>query len=142
MIEHVGRRQFGAYFRAIRKLLKPGGKALVHSAVDWPYGPIIPWLERYIFPGAEVLQTSDLIEEASHAGLSVEAGPFHHDGIHYATTLAEWRRRFLANYSQLDQEKYPEQFKRMWLLYLAGCEASFRGTSLHIAQIVYTRLHR
>ncbi|MFQ5625597.1 MAG: class I SAM-dependent methyltransferase [Methyloligellaceae bacterium] len=139
MIEHVGRRQYGAFFDAIHKLLKPGGKALVHSEVDWPFGPIIPWLERYIFPGGEVPRTNDLIREASRAGLRVEAGPYRHDGFNYATTLAHWRQRFLANYPKLDQEKYPERFRRMWLLYLAGCEAAFRGTSLHVVQAVYTR---
>jgi cyclopropane-fatty-acyl-phospholipid synthase len=139
MIEHVGRQQYGAFFGAIRKLLKPGGKALVHSEVDWPFGPIIPWLERYIFPGGEVPKANDLIKEASGAGLKVEAAPYRHDGSHYANTLAHWRQRFLANYPQLDEKKYPERFKRMWFLYLAGCEAAFRGTSLHIAQVVYSR---
>jgi cyclopropane-fatty-acyl-phospholipid synthase len=139
MFEAVGHRQHDIFFNAIRTLLKPGGKALVHSMVDWPFGPIIPWLERYIFPGGEVPKAQDMIAAPSRVGLRVEAGPYRHSGLNYALTLAHWRTRFLANYPKLDQDKYPEQFKRMWLLYLASCEAAFRGTALHTVQVVYQR---
>jgi len=139
MFEHVGHRQYAAFFGAIRALLKPGGKALVHSIVDWPHGRVIPWLERYIFPGGEVPQSRDMIFPAARAGLRVAAGPYRHGGINYALTLAEWRRRFLANYPKLDRPRYPETFKRLWVFYLATCEAAFRGTPLHNAQVVYLR---
>jgi len=139
MFEHVGHRQHENFFGAVRSLLKPGGKALVHSMVDWPYGPIIPWLERYIFPGGEVPGAHDMIAASARAGLRIEAGPYRHSGLDYALTLAHWRKRFLASYPKLDHEKYPEKFKRVWLLYLAGSEAAFRGTTLHNVQIVYQR---
>lgn len=139
MFEHVGHSQHDDFFDAIRRLLKPGGKAVVHSMVDWPFGPIIPWLERYIFPGGEVPKAQDMISAPSRVGLRVEAGPYRHSGLNYALTLAEWRKRFLANYPKLDSDKYPEQFKRLWLLYLAGSEAAFRGTTLHNVQVVYRR---
>lgn len=139
MFEAVGRRQYDTFFEAIHMLLKPGGKALVHSMADWPFGPIIPWLERYIFPGGEVPKAQDMIAAPSRAGLRVEAGPYRHSGLNYALTLAHWRTRFLANYPALDHDKYPERFKRMWLLYLASCEAAFRGTALHTVQVVYRR---
>ncbi len=139
MFEHVGSRQHETFFDAVRRLLKPGGRAVIHSMVDWPFGPIIPWLERYIFPGGEVPKTEDMILPPSRVGLRVEAGPYRHGGHNYAMTLAEWRKRFLANYPGLDQDKYPEAFKRQWLLYLAGSEAAFRGTSLHNVQVVYCK---
>ena len=139
LMEHVGRKQYGAFYGAIAKLLKPGGKAVVHSIVDWPFGPIIPWLERYIFPGGEVPTTNDMIWPAERAGLKLATSPYHHDGVNYAKTLAHWRARFLENYPSLDHDKYPERFKRLWVFYLAGCEAAFLGTSLHNAQVVYTR---
>ncbi len=139
MFEAVGHAQFDTFFEAIHTLLKPGGKALVHSMADWPFGPIIPWLERYIFPGGEVPAAQDMIAAPARAGLRVEAGPYRHSGLNYALTLAHWRTRFLANYPGLDHDRYPERFKRMWLFYLAGCEAAFRGTSLHTVQVVYQR---
>ena len=80
-----------------------------------------------------------MIAAPSRAGLRVEAGPYRHSGLDYALTLAHWRTRFLASYPALDHDKYPEAFKRTWLLYLAGCEAAFRGTALHIVQVVYRR---
>jgi len=139
MFEHVGQRQYPAFFGALRALLKPGGKALVHSIVDWPHGRVIPWIDRYIFPGGEVPQTRDMIFAAARVGLQITAGPYRHAGINYALTLAEWRRRFIANYPALDHARYPEKFKRLWIFYLASCEAAFRGTPLHNAQVVYQR---
>lgn len=139
MFEHVGRKQYATFFESIRKLLKPGGKAVVHSMVDWPFGPIIPWLERYIFPGGEVPKAHDMVAAPTRAGLRVEAGPYRHSGLNYALTLNHWRRRFLANYPKLDHDRYPEPFRRQWLLYLAACEAAFRGTTLHTIQVVYQR---
>lgn len=139
MFEHVGRKQYPVFFDAVRQLLKPGGKALVHSIVDWPYGPVAPWLEKYVFPGSEAPSPQDMIRAAARAGLRTQTSPYRHDGIHYATTLAHWRQRFLANYPKLDHDKYPEAFKRLWLVYLSGCEAAYRGTGLHNTQVVFSR---
>lgn len=139
MIEHVGRRKLKDFFDCIRRLLKPGGLAVVHCIVDWPYRVTDPWLEHYIFPGGWVPRTTEMVDLANAAGLRPIAGPYHHDGVNYATTLAHWRQRFLANYHVLDPEKYPERFRRLWVFYLAGCEAAFRALGLHNAQTVYQR---
>lgn len=139
MIEHVGKRRHKTFFKCVRRLLKPGGIAVVHSIVDWPFRVTDPWLERYIFPGGYVPRTTHLVDKANAAGLRPVAGPYRHDGVNYATTLAHWRKRFLTNYDSLNQGRYPERFKRMWLLYLAGCEAAFRTLGLHNAQVVYRR---
>lgn len=139
MFEHVGRAQYPVFFSAVRDLLRPGGRAVVHSIVDWPFGSVALWLERYIFPGAQSPDTNEMVREASRVGLRVAAGPYRHSGVNYATTLAHWRERFLKNYPKLDHQKYPEEFRRLWLIYLAGCEAAYRGTGLHNAQVVYER---
>ncbi len=139
MIEHVGKRQLRTFFDSVRRLLKPGGLAVVHSIVDWPFRITDPWLEQYIFPGGYVPRSVDLVNRANSVGLRPVAGPYRHDGVNYATTLAHWRRRFLANYDTLDGAQYPERFKRLWVLYLAGCEAAFCSLGLHNAQVVYQR---
>jgi len=139
MIEAVGKRQLRMFFDRIRHMLKPGGLAVVHSIVDWPYGINEPWLERYIFPGSYAPKLTEMVDRANAAGLRTVGGPYRHDGANYSTTLGHWRRRFLANYHTLDQARYPEAFKRQWIAYLAGCEAAFGTLGLHNAQVVYQR---
>jgi cyclopropane-fatty-acyl-phospholipid synthase len=139
MVEHVGRRQHRVFFDRVRRMLKPGGLAVVHSIVDWPYGVNEPWLERYIFPGSYAPRVEEMVDRANAAGLRTVGGPYRHDGANYAATLGHWRKRFLANYNTLDPAQYPERFKRLWVAYLAGCEAAFGTLGVHNAQVVYQR---
>ena len=46
-------------------------------------------------------------------------------GIHYASTLKEWKNRFIRNKDRVIKT-YSESFYRLWLYYLSGCEAAFR----------------
>jgi|GEM_PF-2858731 len=52
--------------------------------------------------------------------------------MHYAYTLAEWRRRFRANWERAARV-YDERFCRMWEFFLAGSEMAFR----HQGQVVF-----
>ena len=54
--------------------------------------------------------------------------------LHYAETLKEWRRRFMANRDEA-RALYDERFCRMWEFYLAGSETSFRIDANMVFQI-------
>ena len=54
--------------------------------------------------------------------------------FHYADTLKHWRERFNANRDKV-LELYDERFFRMWDLYLATSEVSFRHGKLFNFQI-------
>jgi cyclopropane-fatty-acyl-phospholipid synthase len=54
--------------------------------------------------------------------------------LHYATTLAEWRKRFRENWERA-KEIYNERFCRMWEFYLAGSEMGFRHQGLMVFQL-------
>ncbi len=54
--------------------------------------------------------------------------------LHYARTLAEWRKRF-AEHRQQAIELYDEKFARMWEFYLASSELSFRHLGLNNFQL-------
>jgi cyclopropane-fatty-acyl-phospholipid synthase len=60
-------------------------------------------------------------------------------GQHYARTLAEWRRRFLAATDQAGQLGFGPVFQRMWNLYLAYSEGGFRAGYLDVHQLVLER---
>jgi cyclopropane-fatty-acyl-phospholipid synthase len=60
-------------------------------------------------------------------------------GDHYALTLAEWRRRFLANREAVTALGFDRRFQRKWIYYLSSCEAGFRERVLGNLQLVMTR---
>ena len=135
MFEHVGRRHFVNYYRAINRLLKPGGRALVHSIIKPTRSPTNAWIKKYIFPGGQIPRLTEMTESARAAGLVLPHEPFIHEGSHYATTLRHWRRRFNDHFASLDHQRYDEHFRRLWNFYLAGSAAAFDALGYQVAQI-------
>jgi cyclopropane-fatty-acyl-phospholipid synthase len=82
-----------------------------------------PWIANYIFPGGYSPALSEVLPAIERAGLIVTDVEILR--LHYAYTLAEWRRRFVANWERA-RELYDERFCRMWEFYLAGSEMAFR----------------
>jgi len=60
-------------------------------------------------------------------------------GDHYALTLAEWRKRFLAARETVAGLGFDRRFQRKWVYYLSSCEAGFRERVLGDLQLVLTR---
>ncbi|MCC9624621.1 cyclopropane-fatty-acyl-phospholipid synthase family protein [Thalassospira sp. MA62] len=142
MFEHVGRHQFETYFEKVDQLLKPGGRAVIHTIIKPRAEFTSPWIDRYIFPGGYIPAVHEVIEAAEHAQLKVEETHFH-AGRNYAETLRAWRERFRKIEHELDPEKYDEEFKRMWEFYLAGCINAFDddegGGGMRVGQFVFTK---
>jgi cyclopropane-fatty-acyl-phospholipid synthase len=137
MFEHVGPRYYGAYFRKCRELLKPDGVMVMHTIglLSGPWYPN-PWLDKYIFPGGQLPALSEIIPAIERAGLIVTDVECLR--LHYAATLAEWRRRFMANRAEA-LDLYDERFCRMWEFYLAACEAAFRCQHAAVFQVQCAR---
>ncbi|HET9645298.1 MAG TPA: class I SAM-dependent methyltransferase, partial [Burkholderiaceae bacterium] len=57
-------------------------------------------------------------------------------GLYYATTLADWRKRLLANAERIRTRGYPESLLRMWEFYLCYSEGGFAERALSDVQIV------
>lgn len=136
MFEHVGRRHYTEYFDAVYAALKPGGRAVIHSIVKDTTTRTNAWIRKYIFPGGQAPRIIDMTDAAKAAGLHVPCTPYEHVGHNYAETLRHWRQRFEAAYPGLDHTRYDERFRRMWLFYLSGSEASFDALATRVAQVV------
>ena len=55
----------------------------------------------------------------------------------YAKTLSIWRKSFLSNWEYISkEERFNENFKRMWEYYLSYCEAGFLSGTTDVHQIV------
>jgi cyclopropane-fatty-acyl-phospholipid synthase len=124
MFEHVGVNHYKRFFAKLRDLLADDGVALLHAIgrADGP-GVTNPWIRRYIFPGGYSPALSEVLPAVEKSGLFVT--DIEVLRLHYAETLREWRRRFMAARDQI-RALYDERFCRMWEFYLAGSELAFR----------------
>ena len=121
----------------VARVLKPDGVMLLHSIANArPTTYTSPFIAKHIFPGGRVPALSQIVGPAEAEGLlfrEIEILP-----LHYAETLREWRRRFLAARDAV-LEFYDERFLRMWEFYLAGSEMSFRHRDLHVVHLEIVR---
>lgn len=137
MFEHVGPPQFEAFFKQLKACLKPDGVALIHSIgrMDGP-GTTNPWIQKYIFPGGYSPALSETLAAIERSGLWMTDCEVLR--LHYARTLAEWRKRFDANRDKV-LALYDERFVRMFEFYLVGAELAFRVQGHMNFQLQLTR---
>jgi cyclopropane-fatty-acyl-phospholipid synthase len=143
MIEAIGHRQYGEFFRRCSGLLPRGGRMLLQTITiaDRHYARTrdeVDFIKRYIFPGSCIPAISALAQAmADQSDLRIVA--LEDIGPHYATTLARWRSNFLAHLTEVRAMGYPETFIRMWEFYLCYCEAGFSERQLGDVQMLLAR---
>ena len=128
MLEAVGAEFYEAYFGAVDRALRPGGRfsLQVITFPDVAYEAQrrgANWIQTYIFPGG-LCPSLAVIEQSLRATRLLVRGATD-IGPDYATTLREWRSRFLANLDAVRAQGFDARFIRMWEYYLALCEAGF-----------------
>ena len=142
MFEHVGRARLPGYFAKIRRLLRPGGLLLNHgitaggtrnSALGAGIGEFV---ERYIFPGGELLHVSHVLAALAEQGL--EGLDTENLRPHYARTLWAWSD---ALESQLERARplVGERTVRAFRLYLAGSAMGFERGWMALHQTLAAR---
>ena len=142
MVEAVGREWWPTYFQAVRRLLKPGGRACIQTIVidDALFDRYIrstDFIQQYIFPGGCLPCPREFRREAEAAGLQlVDTMAF---GPDYAETLRRWREQFHARRAQVLQQGFDERFQRTWEFYLAYCEAAFDEANIDVVQYTLQR---
>jgi len=142
MLEAVGERWWPAYFARLAASLARGGRALVQSivideALYARYRTGSDFIREYIFPGGMLPSAARVQDQAARAGLELVAS--YAFGADYARTLALWRERFVAARPQLRALGFDERFERMWIFYLAYCEAGFLAGSTDVVQFLLRR---
>jgi len=143
MIEAVSERYWPDYFRALERLLAPGGRIGL-QAITMPHHRMMAtrytktWILKYIFPGG-LIPSVRSIEDNLRQHTRLEITGRHEFGLDYARTLEIWTARFAAAADQLTGLGFDEVFRRMWLLYLAYSEAGFRARYLQVWQFQLQR---
>ena len=133
-MEHAGVGHFDEYLNNIRRLLVPGGYALVHAIGRMsPPGTTGPFIRKYIFPGGYVPALSEVFAATERTGLWVADCEVLR--LHYYWTIYNWRKRFMAK-RDIVVTMMGERFARMWEFYLGAVELGF----LHGSNMVYQLL--
>lgn len=133
MFEHVGLTHYEEFFSKVRDLLTDDGIAVIHSIGRRSVpGTQNAWLSKYIFPGSYAPALSETLAAIERTGLW--ATDIEILRVHYADTLVEWRKRFMANRHEV-LKSYDERFCRMWEFYLTAVEAAFRAGKYMVFQI-------
>jgi cyclopropane-fatty-acyl-phospholipid synthase len=143
MLEAVGHRYLGTYFRSVDRLLGPDGLAVVQVITipdqrERSYRRRPDFIQRAIFPGGHLPSLTTMTRAMTRSSrLTVEA--LENLGPHYAETLRVWRERFLSRTERVRSLGFDDTFVRLWEFYLAYCEGAFLSRYLNDLQLVLTR---
>jgi cyclopropane-fatty-acyl-phospholipid synthase len=143
MLEAVGHKYFGHFFRICDRLLKKNGVIVVQTITtpDQEYQKKYKksdWIKKHIFPGGQLPSLTTICNAMTrYSSLIIESAE--NIGDHYALTLNKWRQAFNENEEQLRKMNLDKDLSRKWNYYLALCEAAFLKRALGDLQLVLTR---
>jgi cyclopropane-fatty-acyl-phospholipid synthase len=139
LTEHIGVRNYPAYFSFLRSRLRPGGRLLNHC-ITRPHNnrraTTGAFIDRYVFPDGELTGSGRIITEMQDAGLEVR----HEENLreHYALTLAGWCSNLERHWDECVAEAGLGTAK-VWGLYMAGSRLAFERNEIQLHQVLASR---
>jgi cyclopropane-fatty-acyl-phospholipid synthase len=149
MFEHVGAARMTGYFAKLSRLLQPGGLVMNHGiTAGSPHNSHLgagmgDFIERYIFPGGELLHASAVLAHMADGGL--EAVDVENLRPHYARTLWAWSDALEAQLPRAQEVLQAsagvraEEILRAYRLYLAGSAMCFEQGWISLHQMLATQ---
>jgi cyclopropane-fatty-acyl-phospholipid synthase len=140
LIEHIGVKNYPAYFSFLRSRLRPGGRLLNHGITrpDNQHAglPRRGFIGRYVFPDGELTGSGDIVRAMEDAGFEVQ----HQENlrVHYAKTLAGWCTNLVEHWDECVEEA-GLPISKVWGLYMAGSRLAFERNNIQLHQILGTR---
>lgn len=150
MVEHIGKTRLPEYFDEIYHHLRPGGLFLNQGVALGPLDPLtgpLSWIalrlwrdgafiQRYVFPGGELVKPRRMIQEAERAGF--ETRDLENLREHYALTLRHWVRRLESRHGEAVQLA-GETTYRIWRAYMAVSAHAFVSGRLAVVQALLSK---
>ena len=140
LTEHIGVRNYRAYFTFLRDRLRDGGRLLNHC-ITWRSPDHVPmrrgdFVARYVFPDGELASSGRIVSEMERVGLEVH----HHENLrqHYARTCGAWCENLSEHWDECVAEAGLAT-ARVWGLYLAGSRYNFERNTIQLHQVLATR---
>jgi cyclopropane-fatty-acyl-phospholipid synthase len=139
MFEHVGPKNYPAYFAAVDRVMAPDGLFLLHTIGNYDTTHTTDaWIDRYIFPNGKAPSARQI---ASSVEPEFIIEDWHNFGQDYDRTLMAWWRNLDAAWPEL-ADKYGERFYRMFKYYLNSCAGYFRSRQGQLWQLVLSKRSR
>lgn len=139
MFEAVGQEHWDTYFTKLKGVLKPGGKAVLQIiTIDdvrfEHYSRQAEFIQRHVFPGGMLPSVKVLKEKFSQHGFRLAHQQMF--GKDYARTLFCWHTQFEQHWSQISEQGFDENFRRLWRYYLSYCEGGFEENAIDVGLFV------
>jgi cyclopropane-fatty-acyl-phospholipid synthase len=140
LTEHIGVRNYPAYFAFLHDHLRDEGRLLNHCITrpDNRHAglPEHGFINRYVFPDGELTGSGDIVRAMEDAGFEVR----HHENLreHYARTLAAWSTNLSKQWDECVAE-VGLGTARVWGLYLAGSRLGFEDNGIQLHQVLASR---
>jgi len=137
MSEHVGKNNMAVFFQTVYRSLRKGGLFMQHTITTHQKikkGYENAFLNKYMFPGGELMFEHDLVELASSSGFELlTAENFR---THYIKTLNDWVMRMEAQKDQLLKIISDKVF-RIYHIFFIGSLVSFREKEISLFQNLF-----
>ena len=138
LTEHIGVRNYPAYFAFMRDKLVPGGRLLNHCITrsDNTSTDTGAFIDRYVFPDGELTGSGRIISQMQNLGLEVR----HEENLreHYALTLRGWCRNLVDNWDECVHE-VGDGTAKVWGIYMAGSRRGFERNEIQLHQVLAVR---
>lgn len=137
LTEHIGVKNYPAYFSFLHSRLRVGGRLLNHSITrpDNQHDGIVRggFINRYVFPDGELTGVGTIIARMQDEGFEIR----HAEDLreHYARTCRAWAKNLSANWAAAVAEA-DLQTAKVWGLYLAGSSLGFRRNNIQLHQVL------
>jgi cyclopropane-fatty-acyl-phospholipid synthase len=140
LTEHIGVRNYPAYFGFLGSKLRTGGLLLNHcitrhdnKSTSFAGG----FTDRYVFPDGELSGSGRIVTEIQEAGLEV----LHEENIrhHYAMTLRDWCHNLVEHWDEATSE-VGLPIAKVWGLYMAASRVAFERNNLQLHQVLAAKV--
>ena len=146
MFEHVRYENAADYLKMVANVLKPEGRAVIHSIVSPTNTPKQmvengTFITKHIFPGGQIPMHDWITDTA----IQIPEIKLSHSecfgGHHYARTCREWRQ-MLLNERDYVLQKYDDKLLKKYDYYLASCDAAFSVGLMALGHFVFVKTPR
>ena len=140
LTEHIGVRNYAAYFSFLRDRLRDGGRLLNHCITrrdaSLPPSPGA-FIDRFVFPDGELAPVGRIVSAAHDNGLEVR----HVEDLreHYALTLKGWNENLEKHWDECLEEVSLGTAK-VWGIYMAGSRLAFERNELGLHHVLAVKV--
>jgi len=137
MSEHVGCKNMKTFFQTVYQNLAPNGLFLQHTITtkkDRKKGYENTFLNKYMFPGGELMKEKDLMDVAELSGFELLGAE--NLRVHYIKTLADWIAMMESKKDKL-LNIVSENVYRIYHVFFIGSLISFRQKEIALFQNLF-----